>query len=107
MYFYLTICSISSKVDKKEISGRTLLPVPGYKDKVEFGVLVLFAYPLDDCDDKVVVATTRVETMLGDTGIAVHPDDPKYKVSTTLVIMAKYTKVNDNNLKIDFKYLIF
>ena len=31
-------------------------------------------------DEKLVVATTRLETMLGDTGIAVHPDDPKYKV---------------------------
>ncbi len=26
-----------------------------------------------------VVATTRPETMLGDTGVAVHPDDPRYK----------------------------
>ncbi|MEC9344185.1 MAG: valine--tRNA ligase, partial [Pseudomonadota bacterium] len=29
--------------------------------------------------DYLVVATTRPETMLGDTGIAVHPDDPRYK----------------------------
>jgi valyl-tRNA synthetase len=29
-------------------------------------------------DTRIVVATTRVETMLGDTGIAVHPDDPRY-----------------------------
>jgi valyl-tRNA synthetase len=29
-------------------------------------------------DDEVVVATTRVETMLGDTAVAVHPDDPRY-----------------------------
>jgi valyl-tRNA synthetase len=29
-------------------------------------------------EDSVVVATTRVETMLGDTGIAVHPDDERY-----------------------------
>ncbi len=28
--------------------------------------------------DEIVVATTRVETMLGDTGVAVHPDDPRY-----------------------------
>ncbi|MEO5876569.1 MAG: valine--tRNA ligase [Streptosporangiaceae bacterium] len=28
--------------------------------------------------DEIVVATTRAETMLGDTGIAVHPDDPRY-----------------------------
>ena len=31
-------------------------------------------------DEKLIVATTRVETMLGDTGIAVHPDDARYKV---------------------------
>ena len=30
-------------------------------------------------DDRIVVATTRVETMLGDTGIAVHPDDDRYR----------------------------
>ncbi|WP_367714469.1 valine--tRNA ligase [Nitratireductor sp. GISD-1A_MAKvit] len=29
--------------------------------------------------DYVVVATTRPETMLGDSGVAVHPDDPRYK----------------------------
>lgn len=34
-------------MDKKELSGRTLLPVPGYKEKVEFGVLVSFAYKVD------------------------------------------------------------
>lgn len=35
------------QVDKKELTGRTLLPVPGYKEKVEFGVLVSFAYKID------------------------------------------------------------
>lgn len=34
-------------MDKKELPGRTMLPVPGYKDKIEFGVLVSFAYPVD------------------------------------------------------------
>ncbi|KAH8033627.1 hypothetical protein HPB51_014908 [Rhipicephalus microplus] len=29
-------------------------------------------------DKEVVVATTRIETMLGDTAVAVHPDDPRY-----------------------------
>ena len=32
-------------------------------------------------DEEIVVATTRIETMLGDTAVAVHPDDAKYKVS--------------------------
>lgn len=66
-------------MDKKELTGRTLLPVPGYDEKIEFGVLVSFAYPLEDSDEVVVVATTRVETMLGDVAVAVHPDDPRYK----------------------------
>ena len=72
------------KVDKKEINGRTLLPVPGYEEKIEFGVLVHFAYPLEDSDEKLIVATTRIETMLGDTAIAVHPNDSKYKVNSRL-----------------------
>jgi len=31
-------------VDKLELAGKTFLSVPGYKDKVEFGVLTSFAY---------------------------------------------------------------
>ncbi len=34
-----------------------------------------------DADEKIVVATTRPETMLGDTAIAVHPEDERYKVN--------------------------
>jgi valyl-tRNA synthetase len=34
-------------------------------------------------DEKIIVATTRPETMLGDTAIAVHPDDERYKVCGT------------------------
>ena len=67
------------EVDKIEIPGRTFLSVPGYTEKVEFGVLVSFAYKVEDSDEKIVVATTRVETMLGDTAVAVHPEDPRYK----------------------------
>ena len=35
-------------------------------------------YPIKDSDEFLVVATTRPETMLGDTGIAVHPADDRY-----------------------------
>lgn len=66
------------EVDKVELSGRTLLSVPGHKDKVEFGVLISFAYKVEDSDEEIVVATTRVETMLGDTAIAVNPKDIRY-----------------------------
>nr|XP_023014024.1 valine--tRNA ligase [Leptinotarsa decemlineata] len=67
------------EVDKMEIPGRTFLSVPGYEEKVEFGVLVHFAYQVENSNEKVIVATTRVETMLGDTAIAVHPDDDRFR----------------------------
>ncbi|WP_183030197.1 MULTISPECIES: valine--tRNA ligase [Clostridia] len=35
-------------------------------------------YPLKDSDETIEIATTRPETMLGDTAIAVHPDDERY-----------------------------
>ena len=38
-----------------------------------------FNYPLEDNSGHITVATTRPETMLGDTGVAVHPDDDRYK----------------------------
>src|SRR5258708_14353516 len=43
------------------------------------GSLWYFKYPVEGGDEHIVVATTRPETMLGDTGVAVHPDDPKWK----------------------------
>ncbi|MDP9243391.1 MAG: valine--tRNA ligase [Actinomycetota bacterium] len=43
------------------------------------GELVTFTYPLSDGSGGVDVATTRLETMLGDTGVAVHPDDERYR----------------------------
>ena len=43
------------------------------------GHLWYFRYPIEGGDEHIVVATTRPETMLGDTGVAVHPDDPKWK----------------------------
>lgn len=50
------------------------------------GELVSMRY--GDGDRSIVVATTRVETMLGDTGIAVHPDDERYAhlVGTTITM---------------------
>ena len=35
-------------------------------------------YPIEGGDESITVATTRPETMLGDTAVAVHPDDPRY-----------------------------
>ena len=38
-----------------------------------------FKYPIKDSKDYIIVATTRPETMLGDTCVAVHPEDIRYK----------------------------
>ncbi|KAH7344317.1 valyl-tRNA synthetase-like protein [Pyrenochaeta sp. MPI-SDFR-AT-0127] len=66
------------EVDNTELAGRTLLDVPGYDRKIEFGTLTHFKYPIDGTSEFVQVATTRPETILGDTAIAVHPSDARY-----------------------------
>jgi valyl-tRNA synthetase len=43
------------------------------------GELYSFAYPLSDDTGEITVATTRPETMLGDTAVAVHPEDERYR----------------------------
>ncbi|MEW6702100.1 MAG: valine--tRNA ligase [Bacteroidota bacterium] len=43
------------------------------------GKLWYFKYPVKDSKEFVIVATTRPETMLGDTGVAVNPEDERYK----------------------------
>ncbi|MFZ0389122.1 MAG: valine--tRNA ligase [Calditrichia bacterium] len=48
-----------------------------YKESA--GHLWHIKYPLKDSSDFLVVATTRPETMLGDTGVAVHPEDDRYR----------------------------
>jgi len=54
----------------------------------EPGKMYHFKYMLKDSDEFIPVATTRPETLLGDTAVAVHPDDPRYKrfVGKSLVV---------------------
>jgi valyl-tRNA synthetase len=49
------------------------------RDKPEASEMWSFAYPLADGSGEIVVATTRPETMLGDTAVVVHPNDNRYK----------------------------
>ena len=44
--------------------------------KETYGIL---RYPVIGTSEHIIVATTRPETMLGDTAVAVHPDDERYK----------------------------
>jgi valyl-tRNA synthetase len=43
------------------------------------GELITFRYPMADGPGHVDVVTTRIETMLGDTGVAAHPQDERYR----------------------------
>ncbi|XP_059495593.1 valine--tRNA ligase, mitochondrial [Stegostoma tigrinum] len=76
-------CALNSaisdiEVESRALTGCTYIAIPGYRNKVAFGEMVYFAYPTEDSGEEVVVATTRPETMLGDTAVAVHPDDGRY-----------------------------
>jgi valyl-tRNA synthetase len=62
--------------DPKMLTGISDLEVESREVK---GHLWYFKYPIEGSDEHIVVATTRPETMLGDTGVAVHPGDPKWK----------------------------
>jgi valyl-tRNA synthetase len=52
-------------------------------DEIEYvesaGQLWTIRYPVEGSDEALLVATTRPETMLGDTAVAVHPSDPRYQ----------------------------
>ncbi|EQC39507.1 valyl-tRNA synthetase [Saprolegnia diclina VS20] len=69
------------EVDYLDLEGRTKLAVPGHNPdrKYEFGVITSFAYPVENSTEQLIVATTRLETMLGDSAVAIHPEDPRYK----------------------------
>ncbi len=51
------------------------------------GELVYINYPFTDGSGHLTVATTRAETMLGDTGVAVHPDDERYSEAVGKTVM--------------------
>jgi len=69
------------EVDFLDLTGPTKLKVPGHDQNKEytFGTLTEFSYKIKGTDKELIVATTRLETMLGDVAVAVHPDDPRYK----------------------------
>lgn len=71
------------EVDYKDVTGKTLLSLPGRSEPVEFGVLHNFSYKVTNPEqggiEELTVSTTRIETMLGDCAVAIHPDDERYK----------------------------
>ncbi len=71
------------------------------------GKLWHFRYPLKDSEDYLEVATTRPETMLGDSGVAVNPNDDRYKhlIGKTLILPLvgrEIPIVGDDHVEQDF-----
>jgi valyl-tRNA synthetase len=70
------------ELETVRLDGPTMLKMPGEEGEVEFRVIHRFSFklvPVEDQEDgELVVPTTRLETMLGDVAVAVHPDDPRY-----------------------------
>jgi valyl-tRNA synthetase len=62
--------------DTKMLTAISDLEVVVKEEKSDFWYL---KYPLADGSENIIVATTRPETMFGDTAVAVHPDDERYK----------------------------
>ncbi|CAF0980383.1 unnamed protein product [Brachionus calyciflorus] len=76
-------CSLKSSISDAEVENisinkRTSLKIPNYKKPVEFGLIYKIAYPVENSNDEIVVATTRPETLFGDTALAVNPDDSRF-----------------------------
>lgn len=65
------------EVENVTLTGPTEMNVPGYAKPVMFGLLYDFAYPVVAEKEEIVVSTTMPETMLGDTAIAVNPQDER------------------------------
>ncbi|MGI6188711.1 MAG: valine--tRNA ligase, partial [Caldicoprobacteraceae bacterium] len=57
---------------------KTALSDAEVEHEEEQGNLWYIRYPIKDTDEAIMVATTRPETMLGDTAVAVHPDDERF-----------------------------
>lgn len=69
-------------------AARTALSDIEVEYKEVNGHLYHLRYPLKDGSGSITVATTRPETMLGDTAVAVHPEDDRYKdmIGKTLIL---------------------
>ncbi len=71
------------------------------------GTLYHFKYPLKDTDEFIPVASTRPETILGDTAVAVHPEDERYqqfigKTAIVPILGREIPVIADEYVKMEF-----
>ncbi|XP_023237498.1 valine--tRNA ligase-like [Centruroides sculpturatus] len=95
------------EVEHLTLNGRTMLSIPGMNEPVEFGIIDRFAYPIMNSNEHIIVSTTRLETMLGDTAIAVHSQDSRYhnfigKLATHPFTGENIPIISDDSVNISF-----
>ena len=71
------------------------------------GKLYHIAYKMDQSDEKVIIATTRPETLLGDTAICINPNDKRYSHLKGKKVCVPFTKrkipiIQDEYVSMDF-----
>lgn len=66
------------EVENIAINGPTKIPVPGYEKEILFGEIYNISYRTSNDNEFITVATTRPETLLGDTAVAVNPNDERF-----------------------------
>lgn len=81
------------EIDWLHLAVPTKIEVPGYPEPVEFGTMHKFAYPIanDPKGREIIIATTRIETIIGDLAIAVNPDDVRYRDLVGLEVTHPFT----------------
>ncbi|GFT87988.1 valine--tRNA ligase, mitochondrial [Trichonephila clavipes] len=82
------------EVDHLEIPEKKKVRIPGLKDPVELGLMDYFYYSIVDSDEKILIATTRLETMLGDAAVAVNPNDKRFAHLIGKFVSHPYTGEN-------------
>ena len=68
-------------------------------------MIVSFAYKVEGSNEEIVVATTRLETMLGDTAVAVHPEDPRSDLYLRLLMKTELFFLSDKDFK-NFSFFV-
>lgn len=80
------------EVDTMEIDKPTNIQLPEYEKKISFGWMYNIYYQVEGMDDKLLVSTTRPETIFGDVALAIHSSDIRYKAYHNKNVIHPFTK---------------
>ncbi|MDO9628739.1 MAG: valine--tRNA ligase, partial [Acholeplasmataceae bacterium] len=90
-----------------DVEAKTALSNIEVEHIEQMGKLYYFRYPFTDSSGYLVIATTRPETMFGDTALMVHPEDPRFKFAIGKHVYIPGTKVEIPVITDDFVDMTF